>query len=193
MIVPSGAVRVVLATRPVDFRKGMDGLAALVRESLGSDPFGGVVYVFRSKRADRLKLLLWDGSGLVLLTKRLEEGSFRGPTVGDGVMRLIARAIAARAPFKWVAGDTVYGVAPRTRSERRTNQKLTALCGRGRSSNRCPGPDTWPLLELRRKPSMVALPGRSYSRLAPQKESLRGVDPSRAPAVDSSHHIEGIQ
>lgn len=77
MIVPSGAVRVLVATRPVDFRKGMDGLAALVRESLGCDPFSGVVYVFRSKRADRLKLLLWDGSGLVLLAKRLEQGSFR--------------------------------------------------------------------------------------------------------------------
>ena len=51
MIVPSGAVRVLVATRPVDFRKGMDGLAALVRESLGSDPFSGVVYVFRAKRA----------------------------------------------------------------------------------------------------------------------------------------------
>lgn len=78
MIVPSGVVRVLVATRPVDFRKGMDGLAALVRESLGSDPFSGVVYVFRSKWADRLKLLLWDGSGLVLLAKRLEGGRFDG-------------------------------------------------------------------------------------------------------------------
>ena len=59
MIVPSGAVRVLVATRPVDFRKGMDGLAALVRESLGSDPYSGVIYVFRAKRADRVKLLLW--------------------------------------------------------------------------------------------------------------------------------------
>ncbi len=52
MIVPSGAVRVLVATRPVDFRKGMDGLAALVRETLGSDPYSGVIYVFRAKRAD---------------------------------------------------------------------------------------------------------------------------------------------
>jgi hypothetical protein len=56
MIVPSGAVRVLVATRPVDFRKGMDGLAALVRESLGSDPYSGVIYVFRAKRGDRVKL-----------------------------------------------------------------------------------------------------------------------------------------
>ena len=95
MIVPSGAVRVLVATRPVDFRKGMDGLAALVRESLGSDPFSGVIYVFRSKRADRLKLLLWDGSGLVLVAKRLEQGGFRWPTVDDGVMRLSASQLSA--------------------------------------------------------------------------------------------------
>jgi transposase len=48
MIVPSGAVRVLVATRPVDFRKGMDGLAALVQESLGGNPYSGVIYVFRA-------------------------------------------------------------------------------------------------------------------------------------------------
>jgi len=51
----------------------MDGLAALVRESLGGDPYSGVVYVFRAKRADRVKLLLWDGTGLMLVGKRLEK------------------------------------------------------------------------------------------------------------------------
>ena len=94
ILVPPG-VRILLAPQPVDFRKGMDGLAALVRESLSSDPFSGVIYVFRSKRADRLKLLLWDGSGLVLLAKRLEQGSFRWPTIGDGVMRLSASQLSA--------------------------------------------------------------------------------------------------
>ena len=59
MIGPTGAVRVMMATRPVDFRKGVDGLAALVRESMGADPFSGTVYVFRAKRADRVKLLFW--------------------------------------------------------------------------------------------------------------------------------------
>lgn len=51
MIGPSGAVRVMVATKPVDFRKGMEGLATLVRESMGADPFSGAVYVFRAKRA----------------------------------------------------------------------------------------------------------------------------------------------
>ena len=95
MIIPSGAVRVLVATRPVDFRKGMDGLAAVVRESLGSDPFGGVVYVFRAKRADRLKLLVWDGTGLVLVAKRLEQGTFRWPAISEGVMRLTSAQLSA--------------------------------------------------------------------------------------------------
>jgi transposase len=53
MIVPSSGVKVLIAMKPVDFRKGMDGLAAVVHETLGANPFGGVIYVFRSKRADR--------------------------------------------------------------------------------------------------------------------------------------------
>ena len=51
MIVPSSGVKVLIAMKPVDFRKGMDGLAAVVHETLGANPFGGVIYVFRSKRA----------------------------------------------------------------------------------------------------------------------------------------------
>jgi len=92
--VPAG-VRVLVATRPVDFRRGADSLAALVREELRHDPFCGTIFVFRSKRADRLKLLAWDGSGLVLLWKRLEQGAFRWPPISDGVMRLSASQLAA--------------------------------------------------------------------------------------------------
>jgi transposase len=92
--VPAG-IRVLVATKPVDFRKGCDGLAALVREALGQDPFSGTIFVFRSKRADRLKILAWDGSGLVLFWKRLEHGAFRWPPVCDGMMRLSASQLAA--------------------------------------------------------------------------------------------------
>jgi transposase len=95
VIGPTGQVRVLVATRPVDFRKGMDGLAALVKEQLRADPFSGVVYVFRAKRADRVKLVWWDGSGLCLLAKRLEDGQFRWPKVEDGVMRLTAAQLQA--------------------------------------------------------------------------------------------------
>ena len=88
MIVPPSGVRVLVATKPVDFRKGIDGLAALVQEQLRLDPYSGTIFVFRAKRADRVKLLIWDGSGLVMVYKRLEDGRFRWPTVADGVMRL---------------------------------------------------------------------------------------------------------
>lgn len=95
MIGPTGAVRVMVATKPVDFRKGMDGLAALVREAMQADPFCGTVYVFRAKRADRIKLIFWDGTGMVLVAKRLEDGKFRWPGVQDAIMRLSAAELQA--------------------------------------------------------------------------------------------------
>jgi transposase len=66
VIGPTGAVRVMIATKPVDFRKGAEGLAVLVRETMAADPFSGAVYVFRAKRADRIKLVFWDGTGFCL-------------------------------------------------------------------------------------------------------------------------------
>jgi transposase len=95
VIGPSGTVRVMMATKPVDFRKGAEGLAALVRETMKSDPFSGAVYVFRAKRADRVKLIYWDGTGVCLFAKRLEDGKFRWPNVQDGVMRLSAAEFSA--------------------------------------------------------------------------------------------------
>ena len=88
MIFPSNRVRIVVATKPVDFRKGHDGLAALVQNELRKEPFTGTVFVFRSKRADRLKLLYWDGTGLVMTYKRLEETTFTWPAIRDGLMSL---------------------------------------------------------------------------------------------------------
>jgi transposase len=83
-------LRVVVASSPVDFRKGMDGLVALVTQALAADPFAGDVFVFRAKRTDRIKLLLWDGSGLCLVTKRLETGRFTWPVVQNGAITLSA-------------------------------------------------------------------------------------------------------
>lgn len=95
MIVAPSGVRVLVATKPVDFRKGIDGLAALVQEQLRLDPYTGTVFVFRAKRSDRIKLLVWDGSGLVLVYKRLEGGQFRWPKIDDGVMRLSPAQLSA--------------------------------------------------------------------------------------------------
>lgn len=100
----------LIATRPVDFRRGADSLAVLVQSVLRQDPFGGTVFVFRSKRADRVKLLVYDGTGLVLIWKRLE-GKFRWPEIGDGVMRLSPAQLAAL--FEGLDWRRVY--APRIR------------------------------------------------------------------------------
>jgi transposase len=67
MISILAGARVLVATRPIDFRKGAHSLAALAAEVLGEEPFSGAVIVFRAKRADRLKILVWETSGLVLI------------------------------------------------------------------------------------------------------------------------------
>lgn len=92
-----GAVppRIYIATRPVDFRKGLDGLAAVAQEVLKLDPFSGAAFIFRAKRADRVKILIWDGSGLILIYKRLEDGKFHWPRIEDGVMKLSPAQLTA--------------------------------------------------------------------------------------------------
>src|ERR1700758_4757213 len=82
-------VRIFLCTQPADMRRSFDGLAQLVREFLQADPLSGHIFVFRSKRGDRVKLLYWDTDGLAIWYKRLEKGSFRFPpaptAAGHGV------------------------------------------------------------------------------------------------------------
>ncbi|UPJ59857.1 IS66 family insertion sequence element accessory protein TnpB [Bradyrhizobium sp. 192] len=88
MIAPGADLKIYVATRPIDFRYGHDGLAAKVQEMLRLAPFSGAVFVFRSKRADRIKILVWDRTCLVLVHKRLEGCNFVWPTIADGVMRI---------------------------------------------------------------------------------------------------------
>jgi transposase len=66
-----------------------------VHEEMKADPFSGAVYVFRAKRADRVKLIFWDGTGMCLFAKRLEGGAFRWPNLQDGVMRLSTAQLSA--------------------------------------------------------------------------------------------------
>jgi transposase len=77
-------LKIVVASQPVDFRKGINSLAALVSQALNANPYCGDVFIFRSKRMDRLKLLAWDGTGMVLMTKWLEESRFIWPPIRDG-------------------------------------------------------------------------------------------------------------
>ena len=78
MIQVMPGTKVSLACRPVSTRYGFDGLAAQVKQVLAADPFSGHLFLFRSKRADYLKILYYDGTGLCLFAKRLESGKFVG-------------------------------------------------------------------------------------------------------------------
>lgn len=80
--------RIFVACRPVDMRKGFNGLAALIANELRRDPYSGQLFVFRGKRGDYLKCLYWDGTGLCLFSKRLEQGIFAWPPVMDDCMSL---------------------------------------------------------------------------------------------------------
>jgi transposase len=73
------SVKIFLATESADMRKGHDGLAALVRSVLGHDVYNGYLYVFVSRKGDRIKILGWDYGGFILFYKRLERGRFRRP------------------------------------------------------------------------------------------------------------------
>lgn len=70
-------MKILVAIQPVDFRKGIDGLAAVCKASLEQDPFAGAVFVFRNRRATAIKVLVYDGQGFWLCQKRLSEGRFR--------------------------------------------------------------------------------------------------------------------
>ena len=70
-------LRILLACQPVDFRNGIDGLAALCKRVLEEDPFSGTLFVFRNRRGSALKLLVYDGIGYFLITRRLSQGRIR--------------------------------------------------------------------------------------------------------------------
>lgn len=83
-------MRILVAVEPVDFRKGIDGLAQIARAELSHDPFSGVVFVFRNRRGTALKILVYDGQGFWLAQKRLSEGKFRfWPDGSSGVSRTL--------------------------------------------------------------------------------------------------------
>ena len=90
---PSGT-RVWLAAGHTDMRRGFDGLARQVQEVLGQDPFSGHLFVFRGRRGDLLKCLVWDTQGLVLYAKRLERGHFTWPQAAAGVVSLTPAQLA---------------------------------------------------------------------------------------------------
>jgi transposase len=90
MIQITPQMRILLAVEPVDFRRGIDGLACLCREALKADPFSGTAFVFRNRRGAALRVLVYDGQGMWLCHKRLSKGRFRWwPAAGGDAARTL--------------------------------------------------------------------------------------------------------
>src|SRR5947209_11738424 len=101
-------MRILVAVEAVDFRKGIDSLAELCRAKLDADPFSGCLFVFRSRRATSIKVLVYDGQGFWLATKRLSKGRFRWGPQGE-----TAREVQAhQAQWLFAAGNPDWAVAP---------------------------------------------------------------------------------
>ncbi len=109
------SVRVFVATQPVDGRKGADSLMVMVRDVLGHDPLGGHLFVFFSKRCDRVRIVYWDRNGFAMWTKRLERGRFRPSFSAGG--KLTASAIEAAELGLILEGIDLAGARRRPRWE----------------------------------------------------------------------------
>ena len=108
MIQITPQMRVLVAVEAVDLRKGIDALAQLCRDKLAADPFSGCLFVFRSRRATSIKILVYDGQGFWLATKRLSQGRFRWWPQGE-----MAREIQAhQAQLLLAAGNADLAAAP---------------------------------------------------------------------------------
>jgi transposase len=107
------SVRVFVATQPVDGRKGADSLMAMVRDLLGHDPLSGHLYVFFSRRCDRVRIVYWDRNGTAMWSKRLERGRFRPAFTPDG--RLAASAVESAELALVLEGIDLAGARRRPR------------------------------------------------------------------------------
>ena len=107
------SVRLFVATQPVDGRKGADSLMVLVRDVFGCDPLSGHLFVFFSKRCDRVRVIYWDRNGFAMWTKRLESGRFRPSFSPDG--RLAATTIEAAELALIMEGIDLAGARRRPR------------------------------------------------------------------------------
>jgi len=102
-------MRILVAVEAVDGRKGIDSLVALCRQRLEADPFSGCVFVFRSRSATAIKVLVYDGQGFWLATKRLSKGTFRWWPVGTEAARKLE---THQAQLLFAAGDPDTAAAP---------------------------------------------------------------------------------
>jgi transposase len=117
------SVRLFVATQPVDGRKGTDSLMVLVRDVFGHDPLSGHLFIFFSKRCDRVRIVYWDRNGFAMWTKRLERGRFRPSFSADG--KLAPSAIEAAELGLIVEGIDLVGARRRPRWQPRGSSSLS--------------------------------------------------------------------
>jgi transposase len=117
------SVRLFVATQPVDGRKGADSLMVLVRDVLRQDPLSGHLFVFFSKRRDRVRVVYWDRNGFAMWTKRLEKGRFRPAFSADG--KLGASSMEAAELALIIEGIDLAGAHRRPRWEPRKTAPIT--------------------------------------------------------------------
>jgi len=120
------SVRLFMATQPVDGRKGADSLIALARDVLGHDPLSGHLFIFFSRRCDRVRIVYWDRNGIAMWTKRLEKGRYRPALDLQG--NLSSRAIEAAQLALIVEGIDLAGARhrPRWQPARKGRDRTTA-------------------------------------------------------------------
>lgn len=92
MLSLAASTRVFIAMGATDMRKGFDGLCGLVTGQLKSDPLSGALFLFVNRRRDRMKVLYWDGDGLAIWYRRLEQGTFRLPKASDDALSVEIRS-----------------------------------------------------------------------------------------------------
>lgn len=111
MIQITPQMRILVAVEPVDFRKGIDGLARICRDVMGSDPFSGYMFVFRNRRKTAIKVLMYDGQGFWLCQKRLSQGRFHW-WPGEGRDRLTLLAVHELQLLIWAGNPNDTRVSP---------------------------------------------------------------------------------
>jgi len=127
MLTLPSSVRIYVAAEPVDLRRGFDGLSAATRSIIGESPLSGHLFVFLNRRRNRIKILIWDRSGYLLIYKRLERGTFEIPTAPKPGARHVELDSAELGLM--LEGLDLRGARRRKRWYRRAEPEVVALTG----------------------------------------------------------------
>ena len=128
---PAGA-QIWVACGATDMRRGFDGLAMMVQDVLKRSPYCGHLFVFRGKRADRIKVLWWDGTGLCLYAKRLERGRFVWPLTQEGAVVLTPAQLSMLC--EGIDGRSTCATCSHASPRTRSTGPMTCFLGPGKPS-----------------------------------------------------------